>query len=46
MVSPYAIIYDKQQFYMLGIKDGNNEFYHYRLDRIKNLTETNETMKC
>ncbi len=41
-VSPYAIIYDKQQFYMLAIKDGNNEFFHYRLDRIKNITETNE----
>ena len=42
VVSPYAILYDNQQFYMLGIKDGNSEFYHYRLDRIKNLTETNE----
>jgi len=28
IVSPYAIIYDKQQFYMLGIKDGNKEFYY------------------
>ncbi len=41
-VSPYAIIYDKQQFYMLAIKDGNNEFFHYRLDRIKNLQETSQ----
>ena len=41
-VSPYAIIYDKQQFYMLGIKEGNDEFFHYRLDRIKNLKELNE----
>lgn len=39
IVSPYAIIYDKQQFYMLAIKEGNDEFYHYRLDRIKNLKE-------
>ena len=38
-VSPYAIIYDKQQFYMLAIKEGNTEFFHYRLDRIKNLKE-------
>ena len=44
-VSPYAIIYDKQQFYMLGIKEGNNEFYHYRLDRIKNLQELSEKIK-
>ncbi len=42
IVSPYAILYDNQQFYMLGIKEGNDEFFHYRLDRIKNLTETNE----
>lgn len=42
IVSPYAILYDKQQFYMLGIKDGVKNFYHYRLDRIKNLTELNE----
>lgn len=42
IVSPYAILYDKQQFYMLGIKDGVKDFYHYRLDRIKNLTELNE----
>ena len=42
IVSPYAILYDNQQFYMLGIKEGNNEFFHYRLDRIKSLTETNE----
>lgn len=44
-VSPYAIIYDKQQFYMLAIKEGNEEFYHYRLDRIKNLEETSEKIK-
>ena len=42
VVSPYAILYDNQQFYMLGIKEGNDEFFHYRLDRIKNLTEINE----
>ncbi len=42
VVSPYAIIYDNQQFYMLGIKNGNDKFFHYRLDRIKNLQETNE----
>ena len=45
IVSPYAIIYDKQQFYMLAIKDGNKEFFHYRLDRIKNLKELTEKIK-
>ena len=44
-VSPYALVYDKQQFYMLGIKEGNKELYHYRLDRIKNLVELDEIIK-
>ena len=44
-VAPYAILYDRQQFYMLGIKDGVKEFYHYRLDRIKNLKELPERIK-
>ena len=44
-VSPYAIIYDRQQFYMLAIKDGQREFYHYRLDRIKELIELHEKIK-
>jgi len=44
-VSPYAILYDKQQFYLLGIKEGNEEFFHYRLDRIKNLEELNKRIR-
>ena len=44
-VSPYAIIYDRQQFYMLGIKEGNTKFYNFRLDRIKNLVELKECIK-
>lgn len=39
IVSPYAIVYDKQQLYMIGIKEGYLDFFHYRLDRIKNLKE-------
>ena len=45
VVSPYAIVYDKQQFYMLGIKEGNDEFFYYRLDRIKNLKELAEKIR-
>lgn len=45
VVSPYAIIYDKQQFYMVGIKEGNQEFFNYRLDRIKKLKELPEKIK-
>ena len=44
-VSPYAIVYDKQQFYMMGIKEGNSEFFNYRLDRIKNLIELDEKIQ-
>ena len=41
-VSPFAIVYNKQEFYFIGIKDGQNKFYHYRLDRMKNVKELNE----
>ena len=36
-VSPFAIIYDEQQFFLIAIKEGKDEFYSYRLDRIKDL---------
>lgn len=36
-VSPYTIVYNKQEFYLIGIKEGQQEFYNYRLDRIKNI---------
>lgn len=42
IVSPFAIVYNKQEFYFIGIKDGQDKFYHYRLDRIKNVKELNE----
>ena len=41
-VSPFAIVYNKQEFYFIGIKDGQDKFYHYRLDRMKNVKEQNE----
>lgn len=41
-VSPFAIIYNKQEFYFIGIKDGQDKFYHYRLDRMKNVQELND----
>lgn len=37
VVSPFAIVYDKQQFYLIAVKEGNTDFYYYRLDRIKNV---------
>ena len=36
-VSPYALVYSKQEFYLIAIKEGVNKFYNYRLDRIKNI---------
>lgn len=41
-VSPFAIVYNNQEFYFIGIKDGQDKFYHYRLDRMKNVKELNE----
>lgn len=41
-VSPFAIVYNKQEFYLIGIKDGQDKFYHYRLDRMKNVKELDE----
>lgn len=41
-VTPYAIIYSNQQFYMLAIKEGKTELYNYRLDRMKNIKELAE----
>ena len=41
-VTPYAIVYNKQEFYLIGIKEVQDKFYHYRLDRIKNIKQLNE----
>lgn len=41
-VTPFAIVYNKQQFYLIGIKEGEEIFYHYRLDRIKNIKQLEE----
>ena len=37
VVSPYAIVYNKQEFYLIGIKEGQTDFYNYRIDRMKNI---------
>lgn len=42
VVSPYAIVYDKQQFFVVVIEDGEQVFSKYRLDRIKNLVMLDE----
>lgn len=42
IVSPYAIVYSKQEFYLIAIKEGQMEFYNYRIDRIKNIKILND----
>ena len=44
VVSPFAIVYRKQEFYMIGIKEGKTEFYNYRIDRMKNIKLLNENI--
>ena len=44
VVSPYAIVYNKQEFYLTGIKEGQTKFYNYRLDRMKNLKMLEENI--
>ena len=41
-VAPYALVYDKQEFYLIGIKEGQEKFYYYRLDRMKNIKQLEE----
>ena len=36
-ISPYAIIYQLQEMYVVSLKDGKNSLYTYRLDRMKNI---------
>ena len=44
VVSPFAIVYSKQEFYLIGIKEGQNEFYNYRIDRMKNIKMLTESI--
>lgn len=41
-VSPYALIWRKDKYYLIGSYDGENASY-YRLDRIRELTVSEET---
>lgn len=41
-VAPYAIVYNNQEFYMIGIKEGKTHFYSYRLDRMKSIKQLEE----
>ena len=41
-VSPYAMIYNEQEFYLIAIKEGEEKFQFFRLDRIKEINELEE----
>ena len=41
-LSPYAIVYQLQQMYVVGLKEGKDTLYTYRIDRMKNIRITNE----
>ena len=41
VLSAYAIIYQLQQMYVIGLKDGKDTLYTYRIDRMKNIRITN-----
>lgn len=41
-ISPYAIIYQLQEMYVVGLKEGKDTLVTYRLDRMKNIRETKE----
>lgn len=36
-VSPYAIVYNKQEFYLICLKDEKEELSHYRIDKMKSV---------
>lgn len=40
--TPYAIVYNLQQFYLIALKQNREEMYVYRIDRIKNVNRLNQ----
>lgn len=41
-VSPYGIVYQLQEMYVVCLKEGQNKLYTYRIDRMKNINITRE----
>lgn len=42
-LSPFALIWDKENYYLLGYNHENNEMRHYRVDRMESVQVTDET---
>ena len=45
IISPYVIVYDLQELYVVALKEGKDKLYHYRLDRIKDIEILTENAK-
>ncbi len=44
-ISPFAIVYQLQEMYVVGLKDGKDNLVTYRLDRMKNIRETKDKVE-
>lgn len=44
-VEPYALIWQNDYYYLIGLFQDNDEIRHYRLDRIRNIRVSDETFK-
>ncbi|TGB05413.1 WYL domain-containing protein [Halobacillus salinus] len=44
-VEPYALIWQQDYYYLIGYFRGTGEMRHYRLDRMRNISVTEETFK-
>jgi predicted DNA-binding transcriptional regulator YafY len=41
-VSPWALVWDDENYYMVAIDDSDEKIKHYRVDKMKNITITDE----
>lgn len=44
-VSPLSLIWEDEKYYLVAVDENCNEIRHYRVDKIKNITVTEETVK-
>ena len=41
-VSPYILVWDDENYYLIGFDDDSKEIRHYRVDKMLNITITAE----
>ena len=44
-ISPVAIAYYENQYYLIGIQEKNDEIFHYNINRIRNIKESEDKVK-